>query len=288
MARVTSHIVKEVNGGASTCGSTPRAENRPWDLPKRSRRGHLTTVHDPSFFAAQICATSFRWWSSFLWQKFSQPPGSRAPSRESSPRQSWCCTRKTYLFGKNVKFVEMTSQPARSRRGVPGVRQPIRQRRIPALRDPVHHSIYMQRWVPNIVATVYLNGEAFQFERDIMIWNNKEFKDKAGAGQVHRGLADVVNRASCCSSGRRHRGDSADPLTALTGAALLLLTVWQAEWQDITRSASASRRLASFFRRSVSALMRSASDRSRSVSASIQASRSSLSRTPQHGGLRDG
>uniref|UniRef100_A0A1I8JP65 Hira domain-containing protein n=1 Tax=Macrostomum lignano TaxID=282301 RepID=A0A1I8JP65_9PLAT len=150
--------------------------------------GHLTTVHDPSFFGGTDLRYIFRWWSSFLWQKFSAP-GSRAPSREAGHQAVMVLHEEDLLVWKRMS--------TRSRRGVPGVRQPIRQRRIPALCvtpvEPlllrVHHSIYMQRWVPNIVATVYLNGEAFQFGArhhvsSIAFWNNKELqRSKAGTGQ---------------------------------------------------------------------------------------------------------
>ncbi|PAA87755.1 hypothetical protein BOX15_Mlig020921g1 [Macrostomum lignano] len=214
MARVTSHIVKEVNGGLylwfDAEGREPtwdlpvieEIETGEWSFKGRTRHfvnchieeinqngadvGHLTTVHDPSFFGGTDLRYIFRWWSSFLWQKFS---ATWKPCTEPGSRHQAVMVlhEKTYLFGKNVKFVEMTVRANQLGPAVVYLEfdslfgkgvflhcvtpvEPLLLR--------VHHSIYMQRWVPNIVATVYLNGEAFQFERDIMIWNNKEFKDK--------------------------------------------------------------------------------------------------------------
>ncbi|XP_061165165.1 cholesterol 7-desaturase nvd-like [Saccostrea echinata] len=40
------------------------------------------------------------------------------------------------------------------------------------------HNIYVQRYMPTIVATFFMIAEAIQVERDIMIWNNKRYERK--------------------------------------------------------------------------------------------------------------
>uniref|UniRef100_A0A1I8FB73 GCV_T domain-containing protein n=1 Tax=Macrostomum lignano TaxID=282301 RepID=A0A1I8FB73_9PLAT len=97
MARVTSHIVKEVNGGLYL-----------WEINQNGADvGHLTTVHDPSFFGGHRFALHLP-----LVEQLSVAEVlshlKPCTSREAGTRLSWCCTEKTYLFGKNVKFVEMT------------------------------------------------------------------------------------------------------------------------------------------------------------------------------------
>ncbi|KAI0232477.1 Cholesterol 7-desaturase [Lamellibrachia satsuma] len=47
----------------------------------------------------------------------------------------------------------------------------------PLMQRMIHH-IYMERWIPTIIAKFYLLGEALMFERDIMIWNNKRYASK--------------------------------------------------------------------------------------------------------------
>ncbi|KAL4219145.1 hypothetical protein ACF0H5_021727 [Mactra antiquata] len=162
---------------------------------------HLKMVHEPFIAAGVDLLTMWnKYWS---WGKHSwQADWSQLPEPEGHIG-SMKVVHDLVLFGIPLPFLKLKVNALQIGPGVvylmfesffgKGVFihnlipvEPIVQKLI--------HNIYIQWYVPNIVAKFFMLGEAIHIERDIMIWNNKTYNSKP-----------VYSKSKQCGLISRHR-----------------------------------------------------------------------------------
>ncbi|XP_063289190.1 cholesterol 7-desaturase nvd-like isoform X2 [Pelobates fuscus] len=147
---------------------------------------HLTFLHEPGI----ITGTDLRYTKSRIWdfvkhtwkvQWMLEPP----PNKHCS---QMLLVHQLLLFGKHVPMLDFNVVARQVGPGIvfltfnhnflgTGV---ILQSVTPVepLLQKVTHIIYYQRNIPTLVPKLMLKAECIQFERDVMVWNNKKYVSK--------------------------------------------------------------------------------------------------------------
>ncbi|CAH2317044.1 cholesterol 7-desaturase-like [Pelobates cultripes] len=147
---------------------------------------HLTFLHEPGI----ITGTDLRYTKSRLWdfvkhtwkvQWMPEPP----PNKHCS---QMLLVHQLLLFGKHVPLLDFNVVARQVGPGIvfltfkhnflgTGV---ILQSVTPVepLLQKVTHIIYYQRNIPTLIPKFMLKAECIQFERDVMVWNNKKYVSK--------------------------------------------------------------------------------------------------------------
>nr|XP_032628776.1 cholesterol 7-desaturase-like [Chelonoidis abingdonii] len=147
---------------------------------------HLTFLHQPVFMSG----VDLRYTHSKLWESVKHCwKGEWQPEPEPNKHCSQLVVKHSLtVFGKHFSLMDLA---VRARQVGPGLvylifehaflgRGIILQSVTPVepLLQHVVHKIYYQRSMPVVIPKFILKVECVQFERDIMIWNNKQYLSK--------------------------------------------------------------------------------------------------------------
>ncbi|KAH9488224.1 Cholesterol 7-desaturase [Bulinus truncatus] len=144
---------------------------------------HLSQVHGPIMLAGIDLRTMWsKWWSfashawTAAWEQCPEPDGHIGKMTLS---------HKIYLFGFNLHMLNLTVHVKQIGPGLvyltfdsffgEGCYLQTVTPQGPLLQKVVHH-IYFTKWMLPLVPKFFLLSEALQVERDIMIWNNKQYE----------------------------------------------------------------------------------------------------------------
>uniref|UniRef100_A0A2C9JQQ1 cholesterol 7-desaturase n=1 Tax=Biomphalaria glabrata TaxID=6526 RepID=A0A2C9JQQ1_BIOGL len=144
---------------------------------------HLSQVHGPIMMAGIDLRTMWsKWWSfanhswTAAWEQCPEPDGHVGQMN---------LVHKIFVFGYNLSIVNLNVQVKQIGPGIVyltfdsvfgrGCFTQTVTPQSPLLQKVVHH-IYFNKWMIPLVPKFFLLSEALQVERDIMIWNNKQYE----------------------------------------------------------------------------------------------------------------
>ncbi|XP_066436107.1 cholesterol 7-desaturase nvd-like [Eleutherodactylus coqui] len=147
---------------------------------------HLAVLHEPSILSGgDICYTKSRIWDFFThtWKVQWEPEA--APNKHCSQMS---VQHASLIFGKHFSLLDVDVVARQVGPGIVFLHfshaflgrgiilhcvtpvEPLLQR--------VSHSIYYQKNIPAFIPKFILRAECIQFERDVMVWNNKKYISK--------------------------------------------------------------------------------------------------------------